>query len=87
MAQQVISIGANDNDGTGDKLRSAMAKVNANFAELYTAKIVQKTISTAIGSSGDTKGTVAVDDNYFYYCTDDYDGTTNIWKRVSISSW
>ena len=36
MARQVINIGTNYNDGTGDKLRDAMDKINDNFIELYT---------------------------------------------------
>jgi hypothetical protein len=35
MARQVIHTGGQANDGTGDTLRAAMMKVNANFAELY----------------------------------------------------
>lgn len=35
MAKQVIGVGAAANDGTGDPLRTAMIKINANFTELY----------------------------------------------------
>ena len=35
MAQQTINIGSNANDGTGDPLRTAFNKINANFTELY----------------------------------------------------
>jgi plastocyanin len=35
MAKQVIGVGATANDGTGDPIRNAMIKVNANFTELY----------------------------------------------------
>lgn len=35
MARQNINVGTNENDGTGDKLRDAMQKVNENFVELY----------------------------------------------------
>ena len=35
MAKQVINIGTTANDGTGDPLRTAFDKVNANFTELY----------------------------------------------------
>jgi plastocyanin len=35
MAKQVIGVGAIANDGTGDPLRNAMVKINANFTELY----------------------------------------------------
>lgn len=35
MARQNINIGVNNNDGTGDKLRDAMQKVNDNLIELY----------------------------------------------------
>jgi len=36
MAQQTINIGQSANDKNGDALRTAFAKVNANFTELYT---------------------------------------------------
>ena len=38
MAQQNINLGSVANDGTGDNLRAAGTKVNANFTELYTGK-------------------------------------------------
>lgn len=34
-AQQTVNTGTNPNDGTGDSLRGAFAKVNANFTEVY----------------------------------------------------
>lgn len=36
MAKQAISTGTTANDGTGDNLRDAATKINANFSELYT---------------------------------------------------
>ena len=35
MAQLVLNVGSNANDGTGDTLRDAMIKVNTNFTEVY----------------------------------------------------
>lgn len=35
MSKQIINVGAAPNDGTGDPLRTAFTKVNANFSELY----------------------------------------------------
>ena len=35
MAKQIIGVGATANDGTGDPIRNAMIKINANFTELY----------------------------------------------------
>lgn len=37
MAQQNINVGTNPNDGTGDSLRLAMQKIQANFNELFGA--------------------------------------------------
>jgi hypothetical protein len=37
MAKQIINTGLTANDGTGDPIRTAMIKVNANFTELYNA--------------------------------------------------
>ncbi len=35
MAKQTINVGSTANDKTGDSLRAAFQKVNANFTELY----------------------------------------------------
>ena len=35
MAKQVIGVGTTANDGTGDPIRDAFVKVNANFTDLY----------------------------------------------------
>lgn len=36
MTAQVIDVGTDANDGTGDDLRTAFEKVNANFAATFT---------------------------------------------------
>lgn len=36
MTRQVINNGTSANDGTGDTLRNAAAKINANFQEIYS---------------------------------------------------
>jgi len=36
MAKQTVNIGTNQDDGTGDVLRAAFKKINANFDEVYT---------------------------------------------------
>jgi len=45
MAQTVLNVGSNANDGTGDSLRSAMISINANLTELYAASPVSSQIS------------------------------------------
>ena len=35
--KQIIEVGAAPNDGTGDNLRAAGIKINANFDQIYTA--------------------------------------------------
>lgn len=47
MTQQNINIGAAANDGTGDTLRAAGTKINANFTELY-AKSNQITVTQPV---------------------------------------
>lgn len=42
--------------------------------------------STSIGADGDYKGKISFDRFYLYYCTEDYDGATHIWRRVSWSN-
>lgn len=37
MAQLIIGVGSEANDGTGDTIRNAFEKVNTNFGELYSS--------------------------------------------------
>jgi hypothetical protein len=40
------------------------------------------------GAGGDTKGMVFLANDAFYYCTADFDGTTNVWSKIVASdSW
>ena len=43
--------------------------------------------ATSIGSPGDKKGDMASDNTYIYIASADYDGSTSIWARASLSSW
>jgi hypothetical protein len=52
MAVQVINIGNVANDGTGDDLREAFIKVNANFEELDLRDDEQTTVSN-LGAEGE----------------------------------
>jgi hypothetical protein len=42
--------------------------------------------NTSIGDSTDVEGRIAFDSTYFYYCTANYNGIDNIWKRVAWSN-
>lgn len=53
MTQQTINVGAVANDGTGDLLRDAFVKANANFTELYGIYV---TFGTAAGANLGTSG-------------------------------
>lgn len=56
MAKQIINIGSSPNDGTGDSLRLAFTKANANFTEIYSGldtKISLTTLKTLVAESTD----------------------------------
>jgi len=64
MAKQTISLGTAANDGTGDPLRTAFTKTNANFTELYTSVASLQSsdadltaIAALVGTSGFLKKT------------------------------
>jgi hypothetical protein len=82
MAQQIINVGSAPNDGTGDPLRTAYIKTNSNFSELYT-RVQITPPPTSLGRVGDLAGMTAYDEDYFYYCYLDYDGSSNIWKKIT----
>ena len=55
MSLQIIDIGIQGNDGTGDSLRESFRKVNSNFNELYAIFGAGGTIKfTALGDTPDT---------------------------------
>ena len=56
MAQQIINIGANPSDGSGDPLRVSFDKINDNFTELYSGNIAPPTGGNVTPPSG--SGTV-----------------------------
>jgi hypothetical protein len=66
MAKQTIQIGTTANDGTGDPLRTAFTKTNANFTELYTSVAALQSsdadltaIAALTGTTGFLKKTAA----------------------------
>jgi hypothetical protein len=89
MAKQVINVGTTANDRKGDSLRAAFTKVNENFTVLFNQVITTAVPTHSSGAVGDTKGKIAVDNDYLYVCVADYDTSTVIWKRIpwSDNSW
>jgi len=63
MAQQLLNVGTNSNDGTGDTLRVAMQKVNENFTEVYTSPGIS---TDAIGISGNQISAVRSNDDLVF---------------------
>jgi hypothetical protein len=58
-----------------------------DFVHSEQFRLVQRT-PAASGRAGDKTGMIAVDDNYIYVCTNDYDaGSTLIWKRVAVDPY
>jgi hypothetical protein len=55
MAQQIINVGSNPNDSTGDPIRTSFQKVNSNFNEVYSNlagsnfKLSVNTMTTKLG--------------------------------------
>lgn len=81
MTQQIINVGAAPNDGLGDPIRTAYIKCNDNFSELYS-RVQTDPPAALTGSIGDLAGMVAYDSDFYYYCFQDFDGTSIIWNKV-----
>lgn len=54
MAQQTINIGTTPNDGTGNSIRDSFDKVNDNFTELYSAPVVNTSVTVGNTSTNAT---------------------------------
>ncbi len=83
MSQQTIGIGSAANDATGDPIRTALAKANENFTELY-GRIVTGTVALVAGSAVVPQTSVAAGSRIFL-CSQ-ADGGTPGWLRVSARS-
>lgn len=81
-----ISIGSQPNDGGGDSLRVAFGKSNSNF-DLLDQRVQTTPPVSSAGNENDVAGMYAYDENFFYYCHSNYDGTSNIWARIAGSSF
>ena len=121
MARLTIDTGTVGNPATGDTLRTAMTKVNSNFAEMMSGNlslsgnslvsvdtngnitldpngtgqvqvnadrlvITTTKTATAIGNTGDVAGSISWDATNLYVCTANYDGSTVIWKKITLAS-
>jgi hypothetical protein len=60
-------------------------KVIANTDNMVIA--TSRTPATSLGIAGDVAGMISWDSYFIYVCVANYDGTTNIWRRASISTW
>jgi hypothetical protein len=85
MALEVINVGTAPNDGTGDPLRTAYQKCNSNFAQVFS-RYQENPPGAGTGSIGDVAGMYAADSGFFYYCFQDYDGSSIIWRKIAGSA-
>lgn len=68
---------------------------NKKWTYVYTTNIETTSLkgtqvpTTSIGVDGDYIGKIAFNNQYLYYCTANYNGTSNIWKRIpwSADTW
>ncbi len=96
MAKQTINVGTTDNDGTGSTIKAGGNIINDNFTEVYTflggstlpstTKITTRT-PTNTGQAGDVAGLVVANSSFLYVCTGTYDGSTVIWKRITLNAF
>jgi hypothetical protein len=63
MTKQILDLGTNANDGTGDTLRSGGTKINANFTELYTI-LGGDSRNDSVGMLFDSNGVIYNDGTY-----------------------
>ena len=73
---------------------NVLAQLSYNYANTLGVNVANSLIVVTTapannkGAGGDTKGMVHIANNYFYYCTANYNGSTNIWSRIaSTDAW
>jgi hypothetical protein len=66
--------------------QAALSITESQISDLGSYVEIAEIPASSIGQVDDIEGLIAVDENYFYYCTADYDGSTDIWKRIAWSA-
>ena len=84
MAIEIINVGSAPNNGQGDPVRTAFIKTNNNVTELF-ARAQTAPPATLIGIAGDVAGMYAYNSTDFYFCFQDYDGSSVIWAVLNTS--
>lgn len=76
------------NDYNGNSKSSILMAFDNDRVYLNSiTNITNKTITASLGQEGDIKGDISVDADFVYYCTQDFDGVSNIWKRCNLETW
>lgn len=75
------------NDYEGSKQQTALKFTNDRLHVYTKFNMKNTTIDNAVGCHGDKKGDIAVDEDFIYYCTLNFNGEDKIWKRVPLESW
>jgi len=86
--KEFLAVLVNDTvDSVSNKSFMAIAFEDIRLYVNSIPNLAPKTIATSLGSPGDLKGDISIDENYFYYCINDHDGTSKIWKRLELNNW
>ena len=70
--------------GIGTTSPAQTLDVNGNIRTSGRLIIAGTAPTHSTGTAGDKAGMIAWDTYYFYVCRSDYDGFTNIWRRISL---
>ena len=75
------------NEYTFDKSKISLAFDRNRILVNNKLNISTSTVKSSVGSLGDKKGDIAIDENYIYFCVKDFDGVSKIWKRTELTEW
>jgi hypothetical protein len=83
--KETLLLIANEYKDTVPKVLMSFEDERVRF--LTRPNIVSRTIQSSVGEKDDIKGDIAVDENFIYYCIQNFDGMSKIWKRSPMSHW
>jgi len=85
-----VDVGGDLNFGLGASLNLPLGNITGgnliavNRSTANTVQVQGSAPASSVGAAGDQQGDIAVDTNYIYVCTANYDGIANIWKRSAL---
>lgn len=81
------SLGIVANDYSNELSKISLIIDDTKIYLKHVMNLSKVSIKSPVGKEGDSQGDIVFDGDYIFYCTNNYDGQTKIWKKLKVEDW